>query len=310
MTSCALSKRRLGRTDFQVTPIGLGGAHLGKTPEGFSDEVAVATVHRALELGVNVIDTAAMYGESRRRIGLALESWYERGGSRRDLIISTKTGRNADGTKGYSAEATLRTVAESLQLLRTDYIDILLVHDPDDLTPVLEPGGALEALKGLKQQGTIRAIGLGVRSHEFHRRCIETGEFDVSLTFADYNLTDQSAAEGVLAPAAEHDVGIYNGTAIMLGLLGGGDPREAATKIGGFASEQRVKRACELWDWAQARGVSLLALNLQFCMRQQRIASTLIGASRPTRIENAIAAVSEQIPEDIWQELHERFGIS
>ena len=103
----------------------------------------------------------------------------------------------------------------SLRLLGTDYLDILLVHDPEDLSPVFEPGGALEVLRELKEQGVIRAIGLGVRRHEFHRRCMETGEFDVSLTFCDYNLIDQSAAEGVLKPAAAHDVGILNAAAVM-----------------------------------------------------------------------------------------------
>jgi len=303
MTPLALTKRELGHTGLHVTPLGLGGAHLGWTPEGYSDELAAATVHRAFELGVNLIDTSPMYGESQRRIGLALEGWYGAGGRREDIVISTKTGRSSDGASDYSAEGTRRSVQESLRLLRTDYLDILLVHDPVELSPVLGPGGALEALKELKDEGVIRAIGLGVRSHELHQRCIETGDFEVSLTHCDYNLVEQSAAEGVLAPAAAHDVGVLNGAAVLLGLLGGRDPREVAPRLGAFATAERVERACALWDWAQARGVNLLALNLQFCMREPRITSTLVGASNPAEIEADLAAVSESIPEDIWREL-------
>ena len=305
MTNTALPRRRLGRTNFHVTPIGLGGAHLGRTPDGFSDKLAAATVHRALELGVNLIDTAPLYGESQRRIGLALAEWYRQGGRREDLFISTKTGRSAGGGKDYSADATRRSVEESLRLLRTDYLDILLVHDPNDLAPVLGPVGALQALQKLKDEGVIRAIGLGVRSHEFHRRCIETGEFDVSLTFCDYNLIDQGAAQGVLETSASHDVGVLNGTAVMLGLLSGRDPRKTTLQ----GRDQQTQRAYELWKWSQSQGVNLLALNLQFCMREQRIASTLVGAANPAEIEADVAALSDEIPDEIWEDLCERFGV-
>ncbi len=301
MSNSGLSKRRLGRTNMFVTPIGLGGGWLGHTSEGFSDEVAVATVLRALELGINLIDTSPLYGESERRIGLALEEWYRRGGNRGDVILSTKTGTRTR-PKDYSAEGTKRSIEESLRLLKTDYVDVMLVHDPDDLTPVLSPGGALEALRELKAQGVIRAIGLGVRSHEFHRRCIETGEFDVVLTYRDFNLLHQTAADGVLKHAAAHNVGVFNGMAILYGLLNGSDPREARARA---ASDDEVQRAVKLWEFAQSKGVSLLGLNLQFCLREPRITSTLVGVANPEQLEADVAAVSEAIPDEVWEELRE-----
>jgi aryl-alcohol dehydrogenase-like predicted oxidoreductase len=298
MSHPALTKRRLGRTHIEVTPIGLGGAWLGQTPEGFSDEIAAATVHRALELGINLIDTSPLYGESERRIGLALEEWYRRGGKREDFILSTKTGTRTR-PKDYSADGTKRSVEESLRLLKTDYVDVMLVHDPDDLTPVLSPGGALEALQELKSQGVIQAIGLGVRQHEFHQRCIATGEFDMVLTYRDFNLMYQTAADGVLKHAAAGNVGVFNAMAVMYGLFSGRDPREAARN----ADPSEIQRARALWEWAQARGVNLLALNLQFCMREPRITSTLVGVANPEQIEEDVAAISETIPEEVWQEL-------
>ena len=297
MTGSALPKRRLGRTGFHVTALGLGGAHLGRTPDGLDDDLAVATVHRALELGINLIDTAPMYWESERRVGLALDAWHARRGGRDDFFLSTKTGRGEDGSKYYSKDETLRSVERSLRLLRTDHLDLVQVHDPTDLSDVLGPGGALDALVELKQQGVIRAIGLGTRQHEFHRRCIETGAFDVVQCFLDYNLACQTAADGVLPTAAANDVGVFNGAAVILGLLSGCDPRE-------FPERGETPRAIELWDWAQERGVDLLALNLQFCLRESRITTTLVGCANPAQVEADVAALSETIPDDIWHELH------
>ena len=298
-----LAMRRLGRTEMQVSPIGLGGAHLGRTGDTFDERQAVATVHRALELGVNLLDTSPMYGPSQGFIGVALREWFAAGGSREDLVISTKTGFVEHGVMDYSGEWTRRSVEESLSLLGCDYIDVLLVHDPRDLDLVFAPGAALDTLEECREAGLIRAIGLGVRNQPFHRRCIESGRFDISLTHCDYNLIDFSAGEGVLAPATEQDVGVLNGAAVMLGLLGGDDPRRVQMPWPGFATEERVQRAGLLWDWARARSVNLLALNLQFCLRESRIASTLVGACDPAQIEADLAAVTASLPDDIWLEL-------
>ena len=200
----ALAKRRLGRTDLYVTPLGMGGAWLGSTPEGYDENVAVATVLRALELGINLLDTSGAYegGKSEQFIGKALEQWYARGGKREDLILSTKTGSRTR-PHDYSAEGTRKSIEKSLEMLKTDYLDIALVHDPDNLKPVLAPGCAWDVLKEYKKKGVVRAIGLGVRNQAFHRRMIATGDCDVCLTHSDYNLLTQSAAQGVLEPAAQ-----------------------------------------------------------------------------------------------------------
>ncbi len=291
-----------------VSPLGLGGAHLGATPEGHDDDLAARTVHAALASGINLIDTAPMYWGSESRVGRALEQWYDGTRRREAIVLSTKTGRDGRGGADYSADGTKRSVEASLNHLRTDYIDLLLVHDPRDVTDVFAPEGVLKALQELKEQGTIRAIGVGVRSHDIHRRCIESGEFDLCLTFCDYNLLDQTARDAVIALAARNDVGVLNGTAVMLGLLTGPDPRSVASTVGGFATPERVKRAHEIWDWARRRDVGLGALNLQYCLRERRVASNLLGVANPAELEANIRAVSEPIPEAIWNELDAYLG--
>lgn len=317
MSDPGWEKRQAGRSGLAVTPLGLGGAHLGRLPgsrlwdrASMDDDVAAATVHRAFELGINLLDTSPMYGESQRRVGRALEQWFAAGGRREQFILCTKTGRGPEGQGDYSAAATRRSVLESLRLLNTDYLDLVHVHDPGTLDDIFAPGGSLEELERLKAEGLIRAIGLGARPHDQHRACIESGRVDVVLTFLDYNLLDQSAAQGVLAPAARYGVGVFNAAAVWLGLLGGEEPERVVAVSGRIGSPEVVGRAQELWLWAQQRGIDLLALNLQLCMRERRIASTLLGCGTPEEIERDVAAARTPVPESAWAELSERFGVN
>ena len=305
-----LPLRTLGRSGLRVTPIGLGGAWLGLTGNGYDDDIATDAVHRALNAGINLIDTSPLYGESERRIGAALQNWYGPGRQRSDFILSTKTGTRTRPYE-YSGDATLRSIDESLRLLKTDYLDIVHIHDPSDLAPVLAPGGALETLQKLKEQKIIRAIGLGVRSHAFHQRLIETGALDVSLTYRDFNLVDQSAASGVLTHAAERHVGVLNAMVVIGGLLGGDDPIEVARQSGTPGKsvykhdDREVRRARQCWEFANAHGINLLALNLQFCMREERISSTLLGVASSRELDQDLMAIQEPISAEIWDELAE-----
>ncbi len=302
--------RILGRTGLRVTPIGLGGGWLGHTDgKAIDHDAGVATVLRALELGINLIDTSPVYGhgESERMIGIALREWFARGHPRESVVISTKTGTRPDSAGDYSARATHRSVELSLQTLGVDYIDVLHIHDPKDIEPALQPGGALDALKALRAQGVIRAIGLGVRNLAFHRRCIETGDFDVSLTYGDYNLLRQDAAADLLPLAQARQVGILNGMAVMYGLLGGDDPRQIARQSNSRFPPALVQKAYQLWQWADGRGIDLLALNLQYCARRPWVASTLVGASRPAEIEADARAFTQTVTPQVWREFEREF---
>ena len=132
----ALPRRRLGRAGFEVRPFGLGAASLGS--DRTTDEGAVATVRRALELGIDFIDSSAGYGmgESERRIGLALTP-----ADRRRVRLQTKAGTGTR-PKDYSGDGIRRSVEASLKRMRTDYLDVCLIHDPDEFEPVLARAGA------------------------------------------------------------------------------------------------------------------------------------------------------------------------
>lgn len=304
-----------------LPPIGLGGAWLGWSPDGLDAEVGVRTVLRALELGVTFIDTSGGYlkGESERIIGRALAEWYAAGGRREDLVLSTKTGTRYGPRNpyAYSAEGTLESVRESLSLLGTDYLDILLVHDPFDVDLTLAPGSALDTLVSLREQGVVRAVGLGFRDHESHRRYIGTGRTDVCLTHSDYNLLRRTAGDGVIAPAYGAGVAVLNASLTAGGLLTGSDPRAELARRGARkdldpAVRERIvgdaERAVELWDWCRSRRTDIVALNFGFSLRDRRVASTLFGASTPEIVSANVSAASAVLPEDVWNDLEDFLG--
>jgi len=286
-------RRILGRTGFEVTVLGIGSAWLGHKEGTYTPEVGVQTVLAGLESGINLVDTSDNYigGRSEGFVGEALKHWFGQGNRREDLILSTKLSVHKGNPEAFSYEGTMHGVENSLRELGTDYLDIFLVHDPQSLDPVLAEDGSIGALRKLKEEGTIRAIGLGCRPHEFHQRCIETGEFDVSLTFHDYNLMVTSAEEGVLEHAVKRDVGVFN--ASINASVGAG---------------KNAERAGQMSAWCRERDVDLDTLNLHFCLREKRFASTLIGFSRPARVEQNVRAYAEKIDASIWEELERDFG--
>jgi aryl-alcohol dehydrogenase-like predicted oxidoreductase len=160
----ALPRRPLGRTGLDVSLLGLGTVKLGrntdvKYPHAFrlpDDEAARRLLDRARDLGVNLLDTAPAYGESEERLGRLLQ------GRRNDFVLCTKTGEEYDPRTGsrydFTPEHTRVSVARSLKRLRTDVIDVVLVHSDGHDDDVLGLG-TLEALEDLRRAGWIRAIG-------------------------------------------------------------------------------------------------------------------------------------------------------
>ena len=289
-----LPTRRLGRTELEVTCLGMGGAGFGSG--NVTDDEAVAAVHRAIDLGINYLDTAPLYGESERRVGLALAN-----GWREKIYLATKTGTHPEWRGDFSGAGTRRSVENSLRLLGTDYLDVCLVHDPDSMDPVVAKGGALDELQKMREEGLLKFIGLGVRQHEFHKIAIETGVVDVILTYLDYTLLSQTANDWLLPLAAENDIGIINGSPIAMGLLSGVEPDVSAERMHLGTSD--AEKAHRLWQWATDNNLNLLNFAIQFCFRQPRIAMSLTGSKNATEVEQNFAAATTPVPDDVWEKL-------
>lgn len=295
-----LESRRLGRTEIRAKALGLGCAFFGQK-DAVTDRDAINGVRRAIDLGLDFVDTSPLYGESERRVGLALEDGY-----RNRVFLQTKTGTHPERRHDYSAAATRWSVENSLTLLKTDHFDSVLIHDPPDIEHALKPGAALDELLKMKREGMVRHIGLGVRSHDFHIRAIETGHIDVVLTYLDYTLLSQTAAETVLPLAKKRDVGVILASIQGMGLLAGAEP-DPETERRRYPGKEPV--AHRMWQWCQARGVNIRHLALQFCLAAPIDGIVLAGPANRQQVEEVFEAATADVDPDVWRAFKAEFGV-
>jgi predicted aldo/keto reductase-like oxidoreductase len=194
---------RLGRTGLEVSRVGIGGIPLQRPPEA----QAIQIVRRALELGINLIDTAAGYGDSEERIGKALV------GRREQAIVATKSGRLS------KAEATAE-LERSLKRLRTDVIDIWQLHNISDAVKYAQaigPGGSLEAAREALQAGKIRHIGISSHNLDIAIEAVKSGLFE-TIQFP-FNYVTREPEDELIPLAKEHDVGFIGMKPFAGGML-------------------------------------------------------------------------------------------
>ena len=312
-----LPRRRLGRTGLELSVIAAGGwtgmkydarAQTGwggvTSDDALKQATSVAAVRRALELGINYFDTAPMYsnGEAERVLGLGLRALSA---AEAALVhVSTKVGWHPERPCQYDAGSVHWSLEQSFRKLHRDRLAIVFIHDPQTdahMDQMLGPGGAVEALEGLKQQGTIRAIGLGVRTFRFLRRAIDSGRFDAILPSYDHTPVRNSLAP-LLAHAAAHDVGVVYGSPYLAGLLAGLDPDEAARRRPAD-SPADVARARALWRWATDRGLDLGAIAMQYSLRNPHITVVLAGPRDAEEVAANIRHATTPLPPDVWDDL-------
>lgn len=202
----------LGKTGFRVSKIGLGGAPLGGDFGETTDEVVTSVIDAALDLGINFIDTAPLYGrgESERRIGQALK------GKRDQVILATKAVMR--GTP-YSHENTIQSVEESLQRLQTDYIDLIQLHELEQTSYEQAVNETIPAFLKLKEQGKVRAIGVNAGKLELLIPFLKEDLVDTIQTYAKYTLVDYTAKDELLPLAKEKNIGVIHGSPLAMGIL-------------------------------------------------------------------------------------------
>jgi D-threo-aldose 1-dehydrogenase len=301
----AISPRPLGRTGLQVTPVCVGGGPLGSMPENFGYEVpadrAIRTVRRALAGPFNFLDTAAGYsdGESERRIGAALA---EAGGLPAGFVLATKV--DPDSTTGDFSGAQVRRSAEgSLRRLGVDRLQLVYLHDPEVISfeEGMAPGGPVEALIRLQQQGLIEHLGVAGGPVELMARYLRTGAFEVLITHNRWTLVDRSA-DGLLDEAVALGVGAVNGAPFGGGILAKGTATYRSYCYSP-ADDEVLRRIREMEAACAEHGVPLAAAALQFSTRDPRIASTIVGISRPERVDETVRLASWAIPQQLWDVL-------
>ena len=271
----------------------MGAAFLHGSPE------AVDAIQTALELGINYFDTYPGHHE---------EKWGEAlsGVPRSSYYLQAKIGTHPERRKDFSGEGARWSLDRSLHALKTDYLDSVLVHDPNDIDELLREGAVFDVLRELKSQGVVKNIGLGARTHDWHVRLIDEGINDVSLTFLDYTLINQSAASTIFPAARRRRAGIILASVQGMGLLTGSEPdaeRERAMHPGNEPCAHRI------WTWCREHGVNIRHLAIQFCLAAPVDSVVMFGPSNIQQVRDAYEAATDTIPTDLWQKFDQAFGI-
>ncbi len=205
--------RTFGRTKLQVSAVSLGGAYLQGTDPECIQENANAVVCRALELGINYIDTAPLYGSSEALLGEALK------GEKRPFYTATKVGFKPEGFD-YKSDSVQRSLENSLELLGLEQLTVAQIHEVNlaGWERIMEKGGTLEGLRLAQQQGLCQFIGITGRAIPLLAQLAATGEFDTALFYHDYHPCVQLANKEVLPALAVQNMGCVAASVLAGGL--------------------------------------------------------------------------------------------
>jgi D-threo-aldose 1-dehydrogenase len=302
----ALTKVRLGKTALEVTPICFGTSSIGDMPDtygyGVDEERARATVRAIFDGPVNFIDSSRNYGmgRSEARIGQVIK---ERRGLPPGFVVSTKLDRDF-ATSHFDAARARRSLEESLRALNLDRIQLLHLHDPEhaaSLEPITGRNGAVAELFKMKEEGLCDAVGLAAGRVDIMMPILKDWDFDALITHNRFTLVNRNA-EAMIALAAERGIAVLNAAPYAGGVFAKGTaahPRYVYQEASDAMLEpvRRVEAICA------KHGVPTGPVALQFSMREPRIAATIVGVSKPERVQETLDWAAYEVPQAIWDEL-------
>jgi D-threo-aldose 1-dehydrogenase len=314
---------------LRLTALGFGGAPLGNLYTPISDARAASTLEAAWDAGIRVFDTAPLYGLglSETRFGSMLPRW-----PRESFVVSTKIGRvlrdcEPDAVPhvgfhdtpsrtfdfDYSADGVRRSLDSSLERLRIDRVDILLVHDVDVFTHgstaasdarirELFDRGGYRALEDLRAAGVVGAIGAGVNEWQVCQTLAALGDFDCFLLAGRYTLLEQEALESFLPLCERRDIGIilggpFNSGILATGAAAGAWYNYAPAPPDVLARVERIEHVC------RAHGVALAEAALQFVLAHPAVKTVIPGANSPEQVRTNASLLEARIPPALWADL-------
>ncbi|QUF65321.1 aldo/keto reductase [Bacillus atrophaeus] len=302
-----MQKTRIGKSDLQVFPIGLGTNAVGghNLYPDLNEEAGKELVREALRNGVNLLDTAYIYGVGRSEelIGEVLREY-----NREDVIIATKAAHRKEGDDfvfDNSPAFLKQSVEDALKRLQTDYIDLFYIHFPDDHTPKDE---AVKALHELKKEGKIRAIGVSNFSLQQLKEANKDGFVDVLQ--GEYNLLNREAESTFFPYIMENNISFVPFFPLVSGLLAGkytedttfpeGDLRREQENFQGDLFKENIKKVNQLAPIAEKHNVGIAHVVLAWYLARPEINILIPGAKRAEQLkDNMKTANVELSKEDI-----------
>lgn len=323
--------RAVGKTDLHVTELGLGGTPFGNMYRPMEPKDVTATVNTAINAGVRYFDTAPVYGFglSETRLGEGIQDLQ-----RSEIVVSSKVGYSlvpipqgelkpqlwADPPAmradfDYTRDAVLRGIEKSLNRLKTSYIDMLAIHDPDEAVDVgagVDPfskshfksamDGAFPTLAELRSQGVIKAIGVGINQWQMLCDFAEAGEFDYFLLAGRYTLLDQDSIDRLLPLCEKNAISLIVGGPYNSGILATGATPDSTYDYRP-ASEAIRRKVAAIEAVCHRYRIPLQAAALQFPLLNPIVASIIPGARSVEELAANARYVRHPVPADFWQEL-------
>ena len=311
--------RRLGASDVEVSAVAFGAWAIGGWLwGGTDDEQAVGAIQKAIELGMNTIDTAPAYGfgHSEHIVGEAIKD------RRDEVIVATKCGvvwdgeedRHARGTvdqegrprrlfNNLTKDSILREVDSSLERLGVDYIDLYQCHWPDRKTPLKE---TMEALVQLLDEGRIRAIGVSNFTPEMIEECRRYGP--VHSDQPSYSMLNRDTEKDVLPYCASNNISLLVYSPLGQGMLTGKVtmgrefPEDDLRSRSPWFKPENRKRVLEFLEKvrpiAEGHGKTLAQLAINWCLCQEGITAILVGARRTEQVEENAGGAGWRLAEE------------
>ena len=295
-----MERRRLGKTGFEVSVLGFGGGPVGYLE---TDRREVANIlNTLLDRGVNLIDTAAGYAGSEEAIGEAV------GHRRDDYVLVSKCGRALDGLEGAAWSATVveQTVTRALRRLKTDRLDVMLLHTCDLET--LKKGEALGALIEARDAGKVRYVGY---SGDNEAAVYAAGLDEVAVIETSINICDQANIDNVLPEATQNDVGVLAKRPVANAAW-----RNASEQRGMYVnyartySDRLARMAIAPTDlgFPDDGAAAWAEMALRFTISQPGVTTAIVGTTKDSNVERNLAAVSKgALPENATSELRAAF---
>ncbi|UOQ45993.1 aldo/keto reductase [Halobacillus salinarum] len=309
-----MTRTTLGKSEIPVNPIGLGTNAVGghNIYPNLDEEAGKQVVRTALENGMNLLDTAYIYGPERSEelVGQVVKEY----GNREDVVIATKGAHRFVGEDVVfnNAPSFLKEcVEQSLQRLQTDYIDLFYIHFPDNETPKDE---AVGALKQLKDEGKIRSIGVSNFSIDQLKEANKDGFVDVLQS--EYNLFKRQAEEELLPYTAEHQISFVPYFPLASGLLSGkynenssfDDIRANSPLFQGEAFKKNLEKVEQLRDISNSQGVDIPHVVLAWYLNQPSIDAVIPGAKRREQVVDNLKTLEVELSKDEFKQIHEIFS--
>jgi L-galactose dehydrogenase len=288
--------RPLGRTGLNLSWLSFGASSLGQEFRPVDVNEALRSVHVALDLGMNFIDTSPFYGRgmSECLLGVALREI-----PRSRYYLGTKLGRYDLAHFDFSARRVVESIDVSLHRMGVDYLDIVLCHDIEfvDMTQIVDE--TLPALRKIQQQGKVRFIGVSGYPMKLFRYILERTDLDIILSYNHYTLQNTMLADLVPYLKAK-GVGIMNAAPFSARLL-----TNTTLPKWHKATPEVLAVAKKAADHCAARGVDIAQLAVQFSIENADMATCIVGSANPENVRKWVAWADAPVDRHLLNEVLE-----